>query len=289
MFVTVLHYGLFLPKSEEHPLRQASAVGIVRFSDICAYFRDFLDTDFKRQAGPKRSITLKDPTGNLTGIDTSKYPELSNEVWRVLRTPIGDNQAFSLTVPRGRYRAPGAYSRVQRNYGSCGGTGCTADERQCLFMRCQSSDLSNSSSTPRDYWCSFKFCRPGFLLATAVGFVRRWLRVEIYINHPAAKAAFESLQADRPVIAYEMYSAAFGQPNIASSALVRELLLQAAAQIECATLHRALPVRRMERCGRCLAVEELGGISRCGAPWPQDPDRWQAAGSPMVDVRAGPR
>jgi hypothetical protein len=32
MFVTVLHYGLFLPKSEEHPLRQASAVGIVRFS-----------------------------------------------------------------------------------------------------------------------------------------------------------------------------------------------------------------------------------------------------------------
>jgi hypothetical protein len=72
--------------------------------DICAYFRDFLDTDFKRQAAPKRSITLKDPTGNLTGIDTSKYPELSNEVWRLLRLPIGDNQAFSLTVARGRYR-----------------------------------------------------------------------------------------------------------------------------------------------------------------------------------------
>jgi hypothetical protein len=108
MFVTVLHYGLFLPKSEEHPLTQASAVGIVRFlfyspdqqnckhlergcgwdaacgrrpfvvrtrkkvyssamletntveldtkfgflKDICAYFRDFLDTDFKRQAAP---------------------------------------------------------------------------------------------------------------------------------------------------------------------------------------------------------------------------------------------
>ena len=25
-------------------------------------------------------------------------------MWRLLRTPIGDNQAFSLTVPRGRYR-----------------------------------------------------------------------------------------------------------------------------------------------------------------------------------------
>ena len=72
--------------------------------DICAYFRDFLDTDFKRQAAPKRSITLKDPTGNLTGIDASKYPDLTNEVWRLLRKPIGDNPAFSLTVPRGRYR-----------------------------------------------------------------------------------------------------------------------------------------------------------------------------------------
>jgi hypothetical protein len=38
----------------------------------------------------------------------------------------------------------------------------------------------------------------------------------------------------RPVtgIAHEMYSAAFGQPNIASSALLRELLRQAAAQVD---------------------------------------------------------
>ena len=33
-------------------------------------------------------------------------------------------------------------------------------------------------------------------------------------------------------IAYEMYSAAFGQPNIAASGLVRELIRQAAAQVE---------------------------------------------------------
>jgi hypothetical protein len=72
--------------------------------DICAYFRDFLDTDFKRQVAPKRSITLKDSTGNLTGIDAAKYPDLTNEVWRLLRKPIEDNSAFSLAVPRGRYR-----------------------------------------------------------------------------------------------------------------------------------------------------------------------------------------
>jgi hypothetical protein len=71
--------------------------------DICAYFRDFLDTDFKRQSAPKRNITLKDPAGNLTGIDGAKYPDLTNEVWRLLRKPIDDNSAFSLAVPRGRY------------------------------------------------------------------------------------------------------------------------------------------------------------------------------------------
>jgi hypothetical protein len=71
--------------------------------DICAYFRDFLDTDFKRQAAPKRSVTLKDPVGNLTGIDAAKYPDLTNEVWRLLRRPISENPAFSLGVPRGRY------------------------------------------------------------------------------------------------------------------------------------------------------------------------------------------
>src|SRR5262249_41912822 len=41
---------------------------------------------------------------NLTGIDASKYPDLVNEVWRLLRKPIADYPAFSLAVPRGRYR-----------------------------------------------------------------------------------------------------------------------------------------------------------------------------------------
>jgi len=88
--------------SETITVEQDSKTGFLK--DICAYFRDFLDTDFKRQAAPKRNTTLKDPTGNLTGIDLSKYPELGSEVWRLLRKPIGDNPAFALAVPRGRYR-----------------------------------------------------------------------------------------------------------------------------------------------------------------------------------------
>lgn len=71
---------------------------------ICAYFRDFLDTDFKRQSAPKRSITLKDPAGNLAGVDVAKYPELTNELWTLLRKPIGESLQFSLAVPRGKFR-----------------------------------------------------------------------------------------------------------------------------------------------------------------------------------------
>jgi AAA domain len=88
--------------SETLTTEQNTRTGFLK--DICAYFRDFLDTDFKRQSAPKRSITLKDPTGNLTGIDAAKYPDLTNEVWRLLRKPIEDNPAFALAVPRGRYR-----------------------------------------------------------------------------------------------------------------------------------------------------------------------------------------
>jgi hypothetical protein len=72
--------------------------------DVCAYFRDFLDTDFKRQAAPKRSISLRDSAGNLSGIDVGKYPELGNDIWQLLRKPLSEGEVFSLAVSRGRYR-----------------------------------------------------------------------------------------------------------------------------------------------------------------------------------------
>jgi hypothetical protein len=76
--------------SEFLTVEQNTRTGFLK--DICAYFRDFLDTDFKRQSAPKRSITLKDPTGNLTGIDAAKYTDLTNEVWRLLRKPIEETR-----------------------------------------------------------------------------------------------------------------------------------------------------------------------------------------------------
>ena len=51
---------------------------------ICAYFRDFLDTDFRKQRMPKRNIGMRDAKGNLTGISIAKYPELTSDLWRQL-------------------------------------------------------------------------------------------------------------------------------------------------------------------------------------------------------------
>jgi very-short-patch-repair endonuclease len=101
--------------------------------DICAYFRDFLDTDFKRQAAPKRNVTLKDPAGNLTGIDAAKYPDLANEVWRLLRRPISENPAFSLSVPRGKYR--GRLRRALRELIEKHGQALSEDELNTIADR----------------------------------------------------------------------------------------------------------------------------------------------------------
>lgn len=93
--------GLTMATTDARPLSADPKTGFLK--DICAYFRDFLDTDFKRQASPKRSIALKDAAGNLTGIDVAKYPNLANEIWQLLRKPVTEGMAFSLAVPRGKF------------------------------------------------------------------------------------------------------------------------------------------------------------------------------------------
>lgn len=79
-------------------------------SHICAYFRDFLDTDFRRQRTPKRSIGLKDQRGNLTGIFIAKYPELVFDLCEALAKPTETAKGFTFTVGRGKYR-----SRISRD------------------------------------------------------------------------------------------------------------------------------------------------------------------------------
>src|SRR5260221_9560943 len=76
---------------------------------ICAYFRDFLDTDFRRQRMPKRSIGLKDAKGNLTGISVAKYPDLASDLWKALGKPLDASRQFVMSIGRGKY-----HSRVNK-------------------------------------------------------------------------------------------------------------------------------------------------------------------------------
>jgi hypothetical protein len=65
--------------SETLTKEQDSKTGFLK--DICAYFRDFLDTDFKRQAAPKRNITLKE-------LSTGTQRRWAQRIWA--RSPTGD-------------------------------------------------------------------------------------------------------------------------------------------------------------------------------------------------------
>jgi len=71
--------------------------------DVTRYFRDFLDTDFKRQRLPKRQISRQDRSGNLTGISLKKYPQLIQTIWDKLHKPVEIELSFK--IPRGRYKA----------------------------------------------------------------------------------------------------------------------------------------------------------------------------------------
>jgi hypothetical protein len=76
---------------------------------ICAYFRDFLETDFRKQRMPKRSIGMRDTKGNLTGISIAKYPELTSDLWRQLGKELDVSRQFGISIARGKY-----HSRVNK-------------------------------------------------------------------------------------------------------------------------------------------------------------------------------
>ena len=77
---------------------------------ICAYFRDFLETDFRKQRQSKRSVTLRDGAGNLTGISISKFPELVGDLWAALREPTEEGKPFIFKAGRTKY-----HSRINSN------------------------------------------------------------------------------------------------------------------------------------------------------------------------------
>jgi len=73
-------------------------------AEISGYFRDFLDSDFKRQQAPRRRIILTSESGFRSGLRTSPYPALDRDLWTLLSKPISEELSFTMT-PR-KYTRP---------------------------------------------------------------------------------------------------------------------------------------------------------------------------------------
>jgi hypothetical protein len=72
---------------------------------LCGYFRDFLETDFKKSRAPKRSISRVDSTGLKVGFDISQYPALREDIVSLLETGIDLEAPSRFQLARGRYRS----------------------------------------------------------------------------------------------------------------------------------------------------------------------------------------
>jgi superfamily I DNA and/or RNA helicase/very-short-patch-repair endonuclease len=73
-------------------------------ANLAVYFRDFLDTGFKKEGKPKRKITIKDKDGRLTGSTLHRYSQFQHELWAKLAEPV--SVVLSMDVTRGRYTMP---------------------------------------------------------------------------------------------------------------------------------------------------------------------------------------
>jgi very-short-patch-repair endonuclease len=70
---------------------------------VSTYFRDFLETDFKRQQAPRRRIVATTDAGFRASMRTSPYPTLDRALWTLLSRPSGE--ALTLSIgPRAHTR-----------------------------------------------------------------------------------------------------------------------------------------------------------------------------------------
>ncbi|MEJ8837781.1 ATP-binding protein [Ramlibacter sp. AN1133] len=63
---------------------------------VCHYFRDFLESDFKRQQAPRRKVVLQTESGFRAGMRVRPYPTLESELWALISRPSGDPMHMKL-------------------------------------------------------------------------------------------------------------------------------------------------------------------------------------------------
>ncbi len=85
------------------PPPSATQIAVKGLADkVLLYFREFLETDFKRQAAPRRRIQFKTQAGYRSAIDLRKYPAFFKDVWLLAAKPP---QEMKLTLGQKKYKA----------------------------------------------------------------------------------------------------------------------------------------------------------------------------------------
>lgn len=80
----------------------ASAIADVA-GHVARYFRDFLETDFKRRGMPRRRVQWQTDTGFRCGLRVADYPSMAHELWKLISRPIKEMQPL-VVKPRGYTR-----------------------------------------------------------------------------------------------------------------------------------------------------------------------------------------
>jgi hypothetical protein len=75
---------------------------------VSAYFRDFLESDFKKKSAPRRRILLQSEQGFRCGMRTQPYATFNKALWHLLAQPIAAGESLKV--------APRQYTRpISRN------------------------------------------------------------------------------------------------------------------------------------------------------------------------------
>jgi len=78
-------------------------VGNLAFvKEVAKYFMDFLETDFHKRKNPKRSIKLRSSDNLLVGINLSKYPAFTKDVWALVNKSFQKEELR--TLQKGVYK-----------------------------------------------------------------------------------------------------------------------------------------------------------------------------------------
>src|SRR5688572_981150 len=70
-------------------------------AQVARYYRDFLETDFKKSRAPARQVRIRDESGSPLGFNVRRYPALLSKLAEVLKSSI--TAETIVAVKRGQY------------------------------------------------------------------------------------------------------------------------------------------------------------------------------------------